>query len=111
MKELCQLLIVILCCGFRFLLCADAVNILHWNWHLRQKGLSGHPEIAVRMVWRHASLITEENMDAVPGQFLVFVGEKEIDGARCDPAGEGNREPATLLNAGFRQAMKFLCRH
>jgi len=63
------------------------------------------------MVWRHVSLITEENMDAVPGQFLVFFRQKGIYGARRVSAGEGNREPAALLNAGFRQTMEFLRRH
>ena len=57
------------------------------------------------MVWRHVALITEEDMDAVPRQFLVFVGQKGIDSARRVAAGEGHREQAAPFDAGFSETM------
>src|SRR5450432_3734999 len=75
-EKLTQLLGIVLGGGISVQFCADTVNVLVGNRDFRQQRLAGHAKVAVRVLRRNVALVTEENMDSVPRQFLVLLRQQ-----------------------------------
>src|SRR6266481_2924124 len=66
-----ELVFVLLRCNLRINFAAHPQNGFFRNRSRRQKSFPGHFEIALRIVWWHATLVSERDTNQVPWQIMA----------------------------------------
>src|SRR5262249_48408237 len=88
------------------------MHIFRRNWDPGNHGFIRHPEIAVRMIWRHVSLITEEEVDFPPRDLRRLLSsafrQQGIQTLRRVASGKGYCESTAGGHGGFGQPDKFI---
>ena len=97
-----ELVFVLLRCNLRINFPAHAQNRFSRNPSRRQKSFPSHFEIALRIVWWHATLVSERDTDQVPRQIVPERRKPRVNRPRSVPARECDPESVAFANSFVR---------
>src|SRR6266403_5505493 len=97
-----ELVFVLLRCNLGINFAAHAQNRFFRNPSRRQKSFPGHFEIALWIVWWHATLVSERDTDQVPRQIVPERRTPRVNRPRSVPARECDPESVAFANSFVR---------